>query len=75
METTEAKKPVSLYVKLHPDDARKVLTLCDKYGMEPRDFIALGTMRYVDSLMQQREAPPGRVHCKLPSLKKRQRNG
>lgn len=70
---SEQIKRVSLYVSLHPDDAKKVLKLCDKYGVEPRDFIRIGTMRYADNILRHREAPPGQALCELPSdLKKMQ---
>lgn len=72
---TEDKKPISLYVKLHPDDARKVLALCDKYGVETRDFIRIGTMRYADNILSHREAPPGQTLCELPPDLKKKRGG
>ncbi len=59
MSTPNMQKHVCLYVRLHPEDAKKVMELCDKYGIEPRDFISIGTMRYVDNIETAREAPPG----------------
>lgn len=56
---------VYLYLKLHPADGRKVLDLCNKYGVEPREFIKIATSRYADNILSGREAPPGRALCEL----------
>ena len=56
---------VYLYVKLHPVDGKRVMDLCGKYGVEPREFIKIAIARYVDNILHYREAPPGRARCEL----------
>ncbi|MHB8938535.1 MAG: hypothetical protein ACYC39_09480 [Thiobacillus sp.] len=56
---------VYLYLKLHKADGKQVLDLCNKYGLEPREFVKIAVMRYADNLLSGREAQPGRALCEL----------
>ena len=58
-KTKPTTNRVTFRIDFHESDGKSIFAMCDKYGVDPREFIKLGTMRYVGNILSCRETPPG----------------
>lgn len=58
-------------IHFHPNDVKKIMAMCDRHGVEPREFIRIGAMRYADNLEKMVEASPGRAVRDFPKERKK----